>query len=70
MTKEEMTKEEMKKAVDGYNNLCIAKYCKAILWLLVTGVTLRKAWDNWGDGNRADAIADMLQGVLDSDPDK
>lgn len=65
-----MSKEEMKKTVDEYTILCIAKYCKAIIWLLVTGVALYKAWDNWGDGNLDEGIADGLQRVIDSDPDK
>lgn len=65
-----MTKQEMKEAVSEFRSIELKKYGKAIIWLLVTGVGLRKAWDNWGEGNRAEGIADILQGVLDSDPDK
>ncbi len=65
-----MTTEEMKETVSDLLNVQLVKYGKAIIWLLITGVALSKAWNSWGDGNLAEGIADGLQRVIDSDQNK
>ena len=65
-----MTTEEMKETVSDLLNVQLVKYGKTIIWLLITGVALRKAFDSWGEGNLAEGIADGLQRVIDSDQNK